>query len=177
MGIGFKPKKIFRAGKKAIESPLKKIDKNLEKFSKKLGPVGETLYQVGDATKEGLVEGVIKNPSRLLTGVDPVSSKSWNGILGTNKKSLVSVTGGPTNRTLDKFGAGKLTRGVFKVANSIDMYVGTLRYSTGLGEGLQQLQILHLDLHHRGHVTIGFSRLRTCATSFQASFSNPADLL
>lgn len=39
------------------------------------------------------------DPSRLLTGVDPASTKLWNGVLGTDKKPLVDQMGGATGDT------------------------------------------------------------------------------
>lgn len=35
------------------------------------------------------------DPSRLLTGVDPASTKAWNAVLGTDNQALVNVWGSP----------------------------------------------------------------------------------
>lgn len=43
-----------------------------------------------------LLKSVWKDPSRLITGVDPFSTHLWNGVLGTDKKPLVDQMGGAT---------------------------------------------------------------------------------
>ncbi len=38
---------------------------------------------------------IIKNPERLLTGIDPFSTKLWNGITGSDNRPLVNMLGSP----------------------------------------------------------------------------------
>jgi len=43
--------------------------------------------------------GIAKDPSRLVTGVDPASTGFWNAILGTHKHALVDQMGGARGET------------------------------------------------------------------------------
>ena len=59
------------------------------------------------------------NPSRLLTGIDPWSTKIWNKALGTDNKALVDQWGGATQQRFKdaeaagiNTGAGKTTEGL-----------------------------------------------------------------
>jgi hypothetical protein len=40
--------------------------------------------------------GIRHDPKRLLLGVDPLSTKAWNTVLGRNDKPIVNQLGGPT---------------------------------------------------------------------------------
>jgi len=55
--------------------------------------------------------GVLKDPSRLITGVDPFSTKVWNKILGTHKDPLVDQMGGATNDTYKEAEAAGINTG------------------------------------------------------------------
>ncbi|HEY1129127.1 MAG TPA: hypothetical protein VGF12_06970 [Roseateles sp.] len=43
-----------------------------------------------------ILKDIAKKPTRLLTGVDPASTKLWNKVLGTNDKPIVDQMGGAT---------------------------------------------------------------------------------
>lgn len=45
-----------------------------------------------------LGEALLKEPSRLITGVDPASTGLWNTVLGTHKHALVDQMGGATGK-------------------------------------------------------------------------------
>lgn len=49
---------------------------------------------VGDIWK-----GVKRDPKRLILGVDPISTKGWNAVLGRKDKSVVGDFGGPTKES------------------------------------------------------------------------------
>jgi hypothetical protein len=49
---------------------------------------------VGDIWK-----GIKKDPKRLVLGVDPLSTKAWNAVLGRNDKPVVGDFGGPTKES------------------------------------------------------------------------------
>ncbi len=100
----------------------------LKKLVKKAGKV------VRDSTKAiaQLPKGVLKDPSRLLTGVDPVSTGIWNEALGTDKAPLTNLFGGPTGAQLDAVGAGSGARLGFKAADTIAGAFG----GSGIANGL-----------------------------------------
>jgi hypothetical protein len=45
-----------------------------------------------------ILRDVWHDPSRLLTGVDPLSTRLWNGVLGTDNQPLVNQLGGATEQ-------------------------------------------------------------------------------
>lgn len=45
-----------------------------------------------------LGQALMKDPSRLITGVDPASTGLWNTVLGTHKHALVDQMGGATGK-------------------------------------------------------------------------------
>ena len=51
---------------------------------------------------KNILKDIGKNPSRLLTGVDPFSTKVWNKVLGTNNKPIVDQMGGATSERSDQ---------------------------------------------------------------------------
>lgn len=60
-------------------------------------------------------KGLKKDPKRALLGVDPLSTKMWNGILGRKDKPLVDQLGGPYGgHTISAF--GKQDGGVYQRA-------------------------------------------------------------
>lgn len=67
---------------------------------------GNVLKFEGFNGKE-MLKDVLHDPTRLITGVDPFSTKLWNGILGTDKKPIVDQMGGATgDRYRDAEAAG-----------------------------------------------------------------------
>lgn len=46
-----------------------------------------------------IIGAIAKNPTRLITGVDPASTRVWNVALGTKEKALVDQWGGTTKDT------------------------------------------------------------------------------
>lgn len=60
---------------------------------------------IGDALKfekswiGDIWKGIKKDPKRLVLGVDPLSTKGWNAILGRKDKSIVGDFGGPTKES------------------------------------------------------------------------------
>lgn len=51
---------------------------------------------------KNILKDIGKNPSRLLTGVDPFSTKVWNKVLGTDNKPIVDQMGGATAERSDQ---------------------------------------------------------------------------
>lgn len=64
-------------------------------------------------------EQLWENPSRLITGVDPLSTGLWNAILGTDNDPLVSQAGGPSKETRDRIGMTDSSRTWYDVADTI----------------------------------------------------------
>lgn len=68
------------------------------------------------------------DPSRLLTGVDPLSTSLWNGILGTDNQPLVNQLGGATEqRYADAEARGidtGMARGLQDIAGTVAGYFG-----------------------------------------------------
>jgi len=93
---------------------------------------------VKDSTKAlaQMPKGVLHDPSRLITGVDPASTKLWNGITGSDKAPLVNMFGGPTGSQLDAVNAGGLARTGFKVADTVAGLYGGAGALSGLGNAV-----------------------------------------
>lgn len=84
-------------------------------FLKKIGKAIKSTLKTGP----DILKQVAKNPTRLITGVDPISTKAWNSVLGTNYDPIVNMYGGPTEATLQRVGANGLARGLFTAADTV----------------------------------------------------------
>jgi len=84
-------------------------------------------------------KSILSDPSRLITGVDPFSTKLWNGILGTDKKPIVNQLGGPNSRYFQQYAdeGGNPTAGqqFGAVADAVAMYYGTAGLANVVGMG------------------------------------------
>ena len=71
-------------------------------------------------------DSIRKKPSRLLTGVDPGSTKVWNGIKGSDDKALVDEWGGTTKENMDAADKAGINtgpgRGMESLAHGIAAY-------------------------------------------------------
>jgi hypothetical protein len=87
-----------------------------------------------------LVKNVVHDPSRLVTGVDPASTKVWNSVLGTNKRALVDQLGGATGNDFSRYeaknGFGSLGA-ARELSHSADAIAGMLG-AAGAMHGLSQ---------------------------------------
>lgn len=105
---------------------------------------------IGDALKfdlfsgKALVKGIAKDPKRLVLGVDPASTKMWNGILGRKDKPLVNTFGGPTKSTFASADAHGLDTGTARTAHAVAKTVagiwGGYGAMNGLGNAAQGLR-------------------------------------
>jgi hypothetical protein len=97
-------------------------------FFKKVGKRLKSTAKVQALGWKDGIKAIGKDPTRLLTGIDPVSTGLWNKIKGTDDKALVNLYGSPTKDTfrhaeekgIDTTGA----RDFFKIGDSIAGFMG-----------------------------------------------------
>lgn len=58
----------------------------------------DDLFDFEKSHLKTLTGGIFDDPKRLLLGVDPLSTKMWNEVLGRDDRALVSQFGGPTEK-------------------------------------------------------------------------------
>lgn len=93
-------------------------------------------------------KGIKRDPKRLFLGVDPISTKGWNAVLGRNDKPVVGHLGGPTKESYQnaqdkgiKTGTASTLHGIAKaVAGAYGAYgasggLGNAAGSIGGGNG------------------------------------------
>lgn len=51
---------------------------------------------------KNITKDIFHNPTRLLTGIDPASTKVWNKVLGRDDAPLVNVYGSPGQQYYDR---------------------------------------------------------------------------
>lgn len=74
------------------------------------------------------------NPFQLVTGVDPASTKAWNGILDRNDTPLVNVYGGPTEETFTGADKAGINTGPSSATHSIAQAIASSYGGQGLGQ-------------------------------------------
>lgn len=88
-----------------------------------------------------IVKGVVKNPTRLLTGVDPIMTKATNKLFGLHNKPLVNQLGGATQDTFNEAKAKGMDTGLAKtlhgVAGAIAGFYGGNALGKLAGTGLE----------------------------------------
>jgi hypothetical protein len=60
---------------------------------------------------KNFAKDIWSDPSRLLTGVDPFSTKVWNGVLGTDNKPMVNMLGSPDRQYYESAQAAGIDTG------------------------------------------------------------------
>lgn len=77
---------------------------------------------------KNITKDVLHNPTRLLTGIDPASTKVWNTVLGRDDQPLVNVYGSPGQQYYDQAKAEGIDTGAAQqfhgVADKIASYYG-----------------------------------------------------
>lgn len=92
-----------------------------------------------------LIKNVANDPSRLITGVDPLSTRANNTLFGTDKKPLVGQLGGATPEDFSRYegehGFGSLgaARSASTAADYIAGMFGARGAAHGIGEATQAL--------------------------------------
>lgn len=92
-----------------------------------------------------LIKNVANDPSRLITGVDPLSTRANNTLFGTDKKPLVGQLGGATPEDFNRYeaahGFGSLgaARSASTAADYIAGMFGARGAAHGIGEGIGNL--------------------------------------
>lgn len=88
---------------------------------------------------KNLGSDILSNPTRLITGVDPASTKLWNTVLGTDNKPLVNYFGSPGEQYYEKAQAEGIDTGAASkfhaVADTIAGIYGASGLSGSLGFG------------------------------------------
>lgn len=76
-----------------------------------------------------ILKDIAHKPTRLLTGVDPASTKVWNKVLGTNDKPIVDQMGGATQDRYRQADAAGIdyhdAKGMQNVAHVVAALYGT----------------------------------------------------
>ncbi len=81
---------------------------------------------------KGIVKGIIKKPTRLLTGVDPASTSLWNGLTGSKDKALVDQMGGATGSTYKAASAAGINTGPGRTMQNIAHVIAAGYATAGL---------------------------------------------
>lgn len=72
---------------------------------------------------KNILKDIAHDPTRLITGVDPASTKLWNGVLGTDNQALVNPLGSPGQQYYDRAAADGIdtgpAQGFHKVADVV----------------------------------------------------------
>ncbi|RSZ60044.1 hypothetical protein HF313_15125 [Massilia atriviolacea] len=88
---------------------------------------------------KNLIKDVVKDPTRLFTGIDPLSTKVWNAATGSDNEALVNLYGSPGQRYYDLAASEGLDTGpagqLHGVADVVAGYFGGKALS-GVGQGL-----------------------------------------
>jgi hypothetical protein len=102
----------------------KKLERGIRKAGRKIEDVAK--FEIGHA--RDIFRDIRQDPTRLLTGVDPLSTSLWNGILGTDNEPLVNMFGGATEKRFADAEARGLdtswARGLHDVASTIAGFYG-----------------------------------------------------
>lgn len=97
--------------------------------------LGDLLQFEGFHGKE-ILKDIWNKPTRLLTGVDPASTKLWNGILGTDDKPIVDQMGGATSQRYKDAEAAGIDTSAGRTGQNIAHVVAALYGAQGLGNAL-----------------------------------------
>ncbi len=82
---------------------------------------------------KNFTKDLFKDPTRLLTGIDPLSTKLWNGVTGSDKKSLVNVFGSPGEQYYQQAEADGIDVGPSRTLHGIADVVAGFYAGQGLG--------------------------------------------
>jgi len=87
---------------------------------------------------KNFTKDIFSKPTRLLTGIDPASTKVWNTVLGRDDKPLVNVYGSPGQQYYDQAQAAGIDTGAAQqfhsIADKVASFYGTQGVS-GIGGG------------------------------------------
>lgn len=76
------------------------------------------------------------DPKRIFLGVDPLSTKAWNTVLGRNDKPLVNQLGGPTSQTYKDANAKGISTGTASTLHGIASVIAGAEGGAGAFNGL-----------------------------------------
>jgi hypothetical protein len=82
---------------------------------------------------KNFTKDIFHNPTRLLTGIDPASTKAWNTVLGRDDKPLVNVYGSPGDQYYDQAAADGVDTGPGRTFHGIADKVAGYYGMQGLG--------------------------------------------
>jgi len=86
-----------------------------------------------------ILKDIAHKPTRLLTGVDPASTKLWNKVLGTNDKPIVDQMGGATQDRYRQAEAAGIDPSAGKGLQNVAHVVAALYGAQGLGNAAGNL--------------------------------------
>jgi hypothetical protein len=94
------------------------------------------LWQTGNIFKQ-----VADDPSRLFTGIDPLSTKAWNSVLGTDNKPIVGQLGGATENDFRRYEAinGPRSLGAARSLETVANATAGIAGAAGMANGLSNL--------------------------------------
>lgn len=97
---------------------------------------------IGDALKfekswiGDIWKGIKKDPKRLVLGVDPLSTKAWNAVLGRKDKPIVGDFGGPTKESYQNANAKGISTGTASTMHGIAKAIAGTYGAYGAAGGL-----------------------------------------
>jgi hypothetical protein len=87
---------------------------------------------------KNVLKTIGKNPTRLLTGVDPASTRAWNAVLGTHNKAIVDQWGGTSKDTIEKARKAGINIGPGMALEQVAHVVASWYAAAGLAKAIPQ---------------------------------------
>jgi hypothetical protein len=81
-------------------------------------------------------KGIKKDPKRIVLGVDPLSTKAWNTVLGRNDKPIVNQLGGPTKDRYERANEAGIHTGTASTLHGIASVIAGAYGGAGAANGL-----------------------------------------
>lgn len=82
---------------------------------------------------KNIVKDIISDPKRLITGIDPLSTKAWNVVTGSDNQPLVNAFGSPGQQYYEKATAEGIDVGPAAMFHSVADKVAAAFAAQGLG--------------------------------------------
>ena len=80
-----------------------------------------------------IAKDIISDPTRLITGVDPLSTKVWNGVTGSDNKALVNVWGSPGEQYYESAAAKGIDVGPARQFHAVADTIAGIYAAQGMG--------------------------------------------
>jgi hypothetical protein len=102
--------------------------------------IGKSVKFQWDRAKN-IVREVAADPTRAVTGIDPISTSAWNNVLGTDNRALVNQLGGARERDFQRYEAehGRDALGASRSLSTAADYTAGLLGAAGAANGIANL--------------------------------------